>query len=437
MSKIDFVCENIGVNTAGHLTFAGQDTVELAARYGTPLYLMDEERIRYNCRVYTKAFRDYFSPGSRPLYASKACSFKQMYRIVQEEGMGIDVVSCGEMFTAAQAGFDLTNAYFHSNNKTDEDVRFAMEQGVGYFVVDNVEEIRVIESEAAARGMKQKVLLRLTPGIDPHTYEAVNTGMVDSKFGTAIETGQAEEAVAFILQQPHVELVGFHCHVGSQVFAEDVFERAVVVMLQFIAAVREKFSFVTQQLNLGGGYGVRYVASDGHLDIGKKLGSLAKVVNETCANLAIPVPAFLMEPGRSIVADAGMTLYTVGMVKRIPGYKNYVSVDGGMTDNPRFALYGSRYTCLTANKMNVACEQEASLVGRCCESGDIIQEKVPFPESIQRGDVVAVCTTGAYNYSMASNYNRIPRPPVVMLKDGESYVAVRRETLADLVNLDV
>lgn len=437
MSNFDFVCENIGVNQAGHLTFAGQDTLELAARYGTPLYLMDEERIRYNCRVYAKAFRDYFAPGSRPLYASKACSFKQIYRVVQEEGMGIDVVSCGEMFTAAQAGFDLTNAYFHSNNKTDEDVRFAMEQGVGYFVVDNVEEIRVIESEAAARGRKQKVLLRLTPGIDPHTYEAVNTGMVDSKFGTAIETGQAEEAVAFILQQPHVELVGFHCHVGSQVFAEDVFERAVVVMLQFIATAREKFGFVTQELNLGGGYGVRYVASDGHLDIGKKLAELAKVVNDTCGTLAIPVPAFLMEPGRSIVADAGMTLYTVGMVKRIPGYKNYVSVDGGMTDNPRFALYGSRYTCLTANKMNVACEQEASLVGRCCESGDIIQEKVPFPESIQRGDVVAVCTTGAYNYSMASNYNRIPRPPVVMLKDGESYVAVRRETLADLVNLDV
>ena len=437
MSASEFVCENLGVNSAGHLTFAEQDTVLLAGQYGTPLYLMDEMRIRHNCRVYTNAFKKNFAAGSLPLYASKACSFKQIYRIVQEEGMGIDVVSCGEIYTAFKAGFDLQNAYFHSNNKTDEDVRYAMDKGVGYFVVDNVEEIRVIEKEAAERNIRQKVLLRLTPGIDPHTYAAVNTGQVDSKFGTAIETGQAEEATAFILQQPHVELMGFHCHVGSQVFTEDVFERSVGVMLEFIAAAKKKFGFVTSQLNLGGGYGVRYVAGDATLDIGKKLEELSRAVKETCARLQISVPAFLMEPGRSIVADAGLTLYTVGTVKEIPGYKNYVSVDGGMTDNPRFALYGSRYTCLTANKMLESCDKEASLVGRCCESGDIIQEHVQFPKGIKRGDIVAVCTTGAYNYSMASNYNRIPRPPVVMLKDGESYVAVKRERLDDLVSLDV
>ena len=437
MATSDFVCENISVNREGHLTFAGQDTVVLAQQYGTPLYLMDEERIRHNCRVYTGAFRKCFGAGSLSLYASKACSFKQIYRIVQEEGMGIDVVSCGEIYTALQAGFDLSKAYFHSNNKTDEDVAYAMAKGVGYFVVDNVEEIRVIEGAAADRGIKQKVLLRITPGIDPHTYAAVNTGMVDSKFGTAIETGQAEEAVAFILQQPYVELAGFHCHVGSQVFAEDVFERSAVVMLEFMAQARDKFGFTAGQLNLGGGYGVRYVDSDGSIDIGEKLTNLAKVINETCERLHFPVPAILMEPGRSIVADAGMTLYTVGMVKRISGYKNYVSIDGGMTDNPRFALYGSRYTCLTANKMQENFNQRASLVGRCCESGDIIQENVAFPESITRGDTVAVCTTGAYNYSMASNYNRIPRPPVVMLKNGESYVAVKREKLEDLAGLDV
>ncbi len=437
MGAIEFVCENLGVNGAGHLTFAGQDTVLLAGQYGTPLYLMDEERIRHNCRVYTNAFKKNFAIGSKPLYASKACSFKQIYRIVQEEGMGIDVVSCGEIYTALQAGFDLRNAYFHSNNKTDEDVGYAMDKGVGCFVVDNVEEIRVIEKEAAERGIRQKVLLRLTPGIDPHTYAAVNTGQVDSKFGTAIETGQAEEATAFILQQPHVELTGFHCHVGSQVFTEDVFERSVVVMLEFIATVKKKFGFEAVQLNLGGGYGVRYVESDAVLDIGKKLEELSHVVKETCARLQISVPAFLMEPGRSIVADAGLTLYTVGTLKEIPGYKNYVSIDGGMTDNPRFALYGSRYTCLTANKMQETCDKEASLVGRCCESGDIIQEHVQFPKSIKRGDIVAVCTTGAYNYSMASNYNRIPRPPVVILKDGGSYVAVKRERLEDLVSLDV
>ena len=432
-----FVCDNIAVSEQGNLTFAGYDTAALAAQYGTPLYLLDEDRIRQNCRIYLEAFRKHFGSGSLPLYASKANSFKQIYRIMQEEGMGIDVVSCGEIYTALQAGYDVGNAYFHSNNKTDEDIRFAMEHGVGYFVVDNVEEIRVIESEAAARNIRQKVLLRLTPGIDPHTYAAVDTGQVDSKFGTAIETGQAAEAVRYTLAQPHVELVGFHCHVGSQVFAEDVFERASVVMLEFIAEMRKTLGYTAKVLDLGGGYGVRYVDSDGYLDIGEKIADVAKAVKETCARLGIPEPAILMEPGRSIVADAGMTLYTVGTVKQIPGYKNYVSIDGGMTDNPRFALYGSRYTCYIANRMKEACTLECSLVGRCCESGDIIQENVKFPETVGRGDIAAVCTTGAYNYSMASNYNRIGRPPVVMLAGGESYIAVKRETLDDLIRLDV
>lgn len=435
--KREFVCENIGVNAAGHLTFGNQDTTELAARYGTPLYLMDEDRIRERCRTYTRAFQAHFGPGSRPLYASKACSFKQMYRIMTEEGMGIDVVSAGEICTAKQAGFDLSLAYFHSNNKTDEDIRYAMDCGVGYFVADNEEEIRAIEAEAAARGVKQKVLLRLTPGIDPHTYEAVSTGQVDSKFGSAIETGQAEAFTAFTLQQPHVLLEGFHCHVGSQVFEEDVYERACEVMLTFVAEMKAKYGFEARQLDMGGGYGVRYVAGDGHLDIGNKLGEMAAAIHAICARLEIAEPAILMEPGRSIVADAGMTLYTCGTVKRIPGYKNYVSIDGGMTDNPRFALYGSRYTVYAANKMEEETPLVASVVGRCCESGDIIQENVPMPESIGRGDIVAVCTTGAYNYSMASNYNRVARPPVVMLKEGNSYVAVRRETVEDVVALDL
>lgn len=432
-----FVCDNISVNSQGHLTFSGQDTTALAAQYGTPLYLMDEDRIRHNCRIYTEAFRRYFGEGSFPLYASKANAFKQIYRIVKDEGMGIDVVSVGEIYTAMQAGFPLENAFFHSNNKTDDDIAYAIDCGIGYFVVDNTEEIRAIEEKAAERGVKQKILLRLTPGIDPHTYAAVNTGKVDSKFGAAIETGQAEEFAVYTLAQPHIELRGFHCHVGSQVFAENVFERAAVVMLEFIAMMREKHGYTARQLNLGGGYGVRYVADDANIDIAQKIGDVAAAVNAACERLNIPVPAIIMEPGRSIVADAGMTLYTVGAVKTIPGYKSYVSVDGGMTDNPRFALYGSRYTCLAANKMRAETPLACSLVGRCCESGDIIQENVSFPADIGRGDIVAVCTTGAYNYSMASNYNRIPRPPVVMLCGGESYVAVRRETPADLTSLDL
>lgn len=432
-----FTADNISVNPSGHLTFAGQDCTEIAHVYGTPLYLMDEERIRANCRMYLQAFRDFFGENALPLYASKAASFKQMYRIMKEEGMGIDVVSAGEILTAKAAGFDLGNAYFHSNNKTDEDIAFAMENGVGCFVVDNIEEIRAIEREAAARGILQEVLLRLTPGIDPHTYAAVNTGCVDSKFGSAIETGQAEEITGFTLEQPHITLAGFHCHVGSMVFAEDVFERAAQVMLGFIADVKEKYGFVTRKLDLGGGFGVPYVMSDGRIDIPEKIRGIAETITKVCRERDLTVPFILMEPGRSIVADAGMTLYTVGTVKRIPGYKNYVSIDGGMSDNPRFALYRSKYTCFIANRMNEACPMKASLVGRLCESGDIIQENVSFPETVTRGDIAAVCTTGAYNYSMASNYNRLGRPPVVMLRNGESYIAVRRETPEDVLQYDL
>ncbi len=427
------ICDNITIGQNGHLYFAGQDTVELAKQYGTPLYLMDEDKIRESCRVYTEAFKKHFGDNARPLYASKANCFKRIYEIMREENMGIDVVSSGEIYTAIQAGYDLSRAYFHSNNKTDADIAYGMDNNIGYFVADNVEEIKAIEAEAARRGIKQKVLLRLTPGIDPHTYEAIATGKVDSKFGSAIETGQAEEITVFTLAQPHVELMGFHCHVGSQVFGEDIFERAAVVMLEFVADMKAKHGFMAPQLDLGGGYGVRYVEDDPYLDVDTKVGQVAAAIKEACARLNIEMPEIHMEPGRSIVAAAGMTLYTCGTVKKIPGYKNYVSVDGGMPDNPRFALYGSKYTCLVANKMNEECDFVASIVGRCCESGDIIQEGVSVPSSVGRGDTVAVCTTGAYNYSMASNYNRLPRAPIVMLRGGnESYVAVRRESFADL-----
>ena len=432
------ICDNITVGQNGHLYFAGQDTVELAKQYGTPLYLMDEDKIRESCRVYTEAFKKHFGENARPLYASKANCFKRIYEIMREEDMGIDVVSSGEMYTAIQAGYDLSRAYFHSNNKTDADIAYGMDNGIGYFVADNVEEIKAIEAEAARRGIRQKVLLRLTPGIDPHTYEAIATGKVDSKFGSAIETGQAEEITVFTLAQPHVELMGFHCHVGSQVFGEDIFERAAVVMLEFVADMKAKHGYLAPQLDLGGGYGVRYVESDPYLDVDTKVGQVAAAIKETCARLNIEMPEIHMEPGRSIVAAAGMTLYTCGTVKKIPGYKNYVSIDGGMPDNPRFALYGSKYTCLVANKMNEECDFVASIVGRCCESGDIIQEGVSVPSSVGRGDTVAVCTTGAYNYSMASNYNRLPRAPIVMQRGGnESYVAVRRESFADLCANDL
>lgn len=430
------ICENITVNDEGRLCFAGRDTAELAAEFKTPLYLLDEDRIRHNCRVYKAAMDRHFSPGSRPLYASKAASFKEIYRIMSDEGMGVDVVSCGEIYTAWAAGFDMSLAYYHGSNKTDENIRFAMSKDVGTFVVDNREELLAVDAEAARRGRKQRILLRLTPGIDPHTYAAIATGKVDSKFGAAIATGQAEDLTVRALACENVELMGFHCHVGSQVFAEDVFERAAAVMLDYVALVKEKHGFVTRWLDLGGGYGVRYVESDPALDIAEKIAQVAAVVHERCAALDIAEPAIFLEPGRSIMADAGMTLYTVGSVKTIPGYKSYVSVDGGMTDNPRFALYGSRYTCLAAGKMKEPADFNCSLVGHCCESGDILQEGVSFPESIRRGDLVAVCTTGAYNYAMSSHYNRVPRPPVVMLRKGEARVVVRRETVEDVAAFD-
>ena len=431
------ICDNITVKD-GVLYFAGQNTVELAKEYGTPLYLLDEDKIREKCRSYKKAFKMHFGPAAQPLYASKANCFKRIYEIMKEEEMGIDVVSSGEIYVALRAGYDLSHAFFHSNNKTDEDIAYAIENGIGYFVADNVEEVKAVEAEAARRETKQKLLLRLTPGTDPHTYEAVATGKVDSKFGTPIETGQADEIVEFTLRQEHIILEGFHCHVGSQVFGEDIFERAAVVMLEFIAAMRDKYGYTAKVLDLGGGYGVRYTENDPYLDIETKVGQVAASIKETCRRLNLEMPEIHMEPGRSIVADAGMTLYTVGTVKKIPGYKNYVSIDGGMPDNPRFALYRSSYTCLPANKMDEKCEFECSIVGRCCESGDIIQEHVMMPESIGRYDTVAVCTTGAYNYSMASNYNKLPRPPIVMLKGGnESYVAVRRESFEDLMRNDI
>lgn len=430
------ICKNIKV-IDNELYFNNFKVTDLAKKYGTPLYLMDENRIRENINVYKSALKNYFGDSAMMLYASKACSFKYIYKIMQEENVGIDLVSSGELYTAKKTGFDLSKAYFHSNNKTDFDISYGIENNVGYFVADNIEEVNVIERECAKLDKVQKILLRLTPGIDTHTYEADQTGKIDSKFGTAIETGQALSLVGDVLKLPHIKLMGFHCHVGSQVFEEDVYERTSEIMLGFFSKVKEVYGFDTLEYDIGGGLGVRYVESDSVLNIAKKLKELSDYIKSKCKELNIIIPAFRMEPGRSIVADAGMTLYTVGTIKKIPGYKNYVSIDGGMADNPRFALYGANYTCMVANKMNESLDFKADLAGRCCESGDIIQKDVMFPSSVKRYDIVAVATTGAYNYSMASNYNRLPRPAVVMLKDNKDFIVVKAETLENLIQNDV
>ncbi len=438
VSSPENLCENIRISEKGTLLFAGREAAELIEKYGSPLFVFDEERVRENCRSYKRALLDNFGKDALPLYASKAASFKRIYEIIAEEGLGTDVVSAGEIYTARLAGFPLSKAYFHSNNKTDADIAYAMDMGVGTFVVDNIEELEVINQTAKEKKILQRVLLRLTPGIDPHTYAAVATGNVDSKFGSAIETGQALEITREALAMENIHLSGFHCHVGSQVFDSDVFIRSSSIMLEFIRDCRAELGYSAEELDLGGGFGVRYTEADSYVNVEELIAQVASHMRHSCEILGIEMPKVRFEPGRSIVADACATLYTVGTVKRIPGYKNYVSVDGGMTDNPRFALYGSKYTIALANKMNADCDFECSVVGRCCESGDIIGEHVLLPADVKRGDILAVFTTGAYNYSMSSNYNRVARLPVVMVdKSGKDYLAVRRETVEDIARNDI
>ncbi len=427
---------NLGINEEGHLTLAGVDTVRLAEKYSTPLMIFDEDRIRERMRTYKNAMKKYFCECSMPLFASKALCFKKIYTIANEEEIGIDLVSPGELYTARAAGFPLSRAYFHGNNKTDEDIELAIESGLGYFVADNREELDAVNRIAGEKGIKQKILLRLTPGIDPHTHAAITTGKVDSKFGTAIETGQAFELVRYILTLENIILEGFHCHIGSQCFEIKPFCDGADIMIMFMARVRDELGFEASTLNLGGGFGVRYVDSDPEMDIDENIKLIAKHIDSTCARFNYTKPKILMEPGRSLVADAGVTIYTVGSVKTITGYKSYVSIDGGMADNPRYALYTSAYTVLNASCANKAPDFTATIAGRCCESGDLIQENVKIKRP-ERGDKLAVLVTGAYNFSMASNYNRLPRPALVMVKDGKDSLAVRRESFEDLIKNDL
>ena len=424
------------VNEKNNLTCGGADTVEIAKEYGTPCYVIDENTVRKNCRVYKEAMKDFFGEGSMPLYASKALSFKEIYRIVAEEGLGIDVVSPGELYTAKSAGFPMEKAYFHGNNKTDKDIDMALDAGIGYFVVDNREELDSLDEKAGKRGIVQKILLRITPGIDPHTHKAIMTGNVDSKFGTAIETGQAIEFVGYALTKKNVQLDGFHIHIGSQIFEIDPFCDGAEIMIKFIKDVYSKFGVQMKVLNLGGGFGVPYVEEDPKIDYRENIKNISERIKKICADSNVEMPNILMEPGRSLVAAAGLTLYTVGSVKEITGFKNYVSIDGGMPDNPRYALYSSQYTALIASRPLAPKTYRCTIAGRCCESGDLIAENIDI-QPCKKGDILAVLTTGAYNYSMASNYNRILKPPVIMVKDGNTRLAVKGETFEDLIRNDL
>lgn len=428
--------DNLSVNAAGHLCLAGVDTVSLAEKWGTPLYVLDEARIRRKMRVYADTMAACFPRGSFPLYASKALSFREIYRIAHDEGIGADIVSGGELHTALSAGFPAERLFFHGSSKTEAEIRFAVERDIGFFIVDNPEELRRISRIAGEEGKMQKVLLRLTPGIDPHTFAAVTTGTVESKFGIAIETGQAEDFVREALEAPSVELRGYHCHIGSQIADAQPFKDTIDIMTAFMSRIRGALGYIPQILNIGGGLAVPYFEGDCSADPAQVLPQIAEHLNRRCAEHSLPVPAVLTEPGRSIVADAGLTLYHVENVKSIPGYVDYVAVDGGMTDNPRYALYGSRHSAVAAGKAAEPADCLVSISGRCCESDDLIGSEMPL-QRVRPGDIVAVLVTGAYNYSMASHYNRVPKPAVVMVRDGGDRLVVRRETYDDLTACDL
>lgn len=427
--------DNYGINTAGHFTVAGIDTVGLAKEYGTPLYVFDEDKMRSMCQKYTEGAARYFK-NAKILFASKALSFKEIYRIADSEGLCADTVSSGEIYTALAAGFPPEKIHFHGNNKTVADLEYAVKSGVGVIIADNLAELDNLDEICAAESKTSSVVLRVTPGIDPHTHVKISTGKVDSKFGSAIETGQALEAVRYALSKKHIRLIGIHCHVGSQSFDPQPFLDAADIMMRFLAEIREKTGVTLSVLNLGGGFGVRYVPDQQNLDIDYMLREIAARVRNNCEIYGLDEPEMNFEPGRSIVAAAGVTLYTVGNIKTIPGYKSYVSIDGGMADNPRYALYQAPYYSLIANKADRDMDFVADIAGRCCESGDLIQEHTLL-QTPEKGDILAVCVTGAYNYSMASNYNRLPRPALVIVGKNGTRLGIRRESLEDLIRNDL
>lgn len=433
---MDFVMDCLSVNESGNLSIGGCDVSALAKEYGTPLYIMDEGEIRKNCRIYAEAMKKYYGGNGLVLYASKAFSCKYIYKLAMEEGLGVDTVSGGEIYTALSAGFPAEKIYFHGNNKTVDELELAIKNDIGCIVIDNADEVDRIEEVAEKYGKVVKAMFRVSPGVDAHTHDFIKTGQIDSKFGTAIETGAALELIKYTQPKKNIRIAGIHCHIGSQIFELDPFREAAEIMLSFMKEIKDETGIEIEELNLGGGFGIKYTEQDTPIDYDKFIEAVSKVVKEKSEEKGLKCPFILMEPGRSLVAPAGLTVYTVGTVKRIEGIRNYVCVDGGMGDNPRFILYGAEYDAVLPERpMAERCEK-VTIAGKCCESGDVIIEDIMMPE-INKGDLVAVLATGAYNYSMSSNYNRIPKPPVVMVKDGVSKIVVKRETYEDIIKNDL
>lgn len=431
-----FVSKNLNVNEKGHLTIAGIDTVALAQKYGTPLYVMDEDLIREHCRSFKNSIDKYYNGEGIACYASKAFSCKAMCKIIKEENLGLDVVSEGELYTAESAGFPMERVCFHGNNKTDRELSYAIEKRVGRIIVDNIFELERLDKIASNAGVKANIMFRIKPGIDAHTHDFVKTGQIDSKFGVALETGEAFDIVKKAISLNNINLVGLHCHIGSQIFDIDPFVSAAEVMIDLIEKIKLELNYEIKELNLGGGFGIKYTDEDTPVEYDKYMEKVSARVKELCAEKNLKLPFILIEPGRSIIAPAGITLYTLGCVKEIPNIRTYISVDGGMCDNPRYALYKSQYDAVIANRAAEPKTETVTIAGKCCESGDLIGENMKIQKA-EAGDIVAVLATGAYNYSMSSNYNRIPKPAVVMISNGESRVVVKRETLEDIIRNDL
>ncbi len=431
--------ETLKINGLGHLELGGADCVELAKEFGTPLYLFDEAYIRKMMGVYRDTLARCYEGRGMVLYASKAFSCKAIYRIADEENIGIDVVSGGELYTALSAGFPAGRIYMHGNNKLDYEIGEALDAGIGCIVADAYSEIDKIDAEAEKRGLRQKILLRINPGVEAHTHAFVQTATTDSKFGFSLANGEAEKVTAYALTKKNLLLEGYHCHIGSQIFEKQSFVLAVEKCMDFAAEMKAKLGFAPATLNLGGGYGIWYTDEDRKIPAegyAEYLEALLAAVKEKAMEKGLELPYLLIEPGRSIVGEAGVTLYTVGAIKEIPGVKKYVAIDGGMFDNPRYALYESKYTALLANRADEECTELVTIAGKCCESGDIIAVNVPLPK-VNSGDIVAVLSTGAYNYSMAMNYNRNKIPPCVLVKDGKGEYIVRPQSYADVARNDM
>lgn len=423
------------INQFGHLEIGGCDTVELAQQFGTPLYVLDEQLIRDNCRAYMDAFNKHAGVAFQVTYASKALSTMAICRMIEEEGLSLDVVSDGELHTALKAGFPAERIHFHGNNKTPAELEMALEASIGCIVIDNFTELQLLQSQALKRNQQVDVLLRLTPGVEAHTHAYIQTGQEDSKFGFSLTGGHAIQAVEQCLGASQIRLLGFHCHIGSQIFDVTGFKLAIEKLGTFAAACFKRYNFVSQVINVGGGFGIRYTKDDTPIPVGHYI---TAIVNDVKAAFAYQqqLPEIWVEPGRSIVGEAGTTLYRVGTEKHIPGVRHYIAVDGGMTDNPRPALYQAKYEAILANKANAVTEQTVSVAGKCCESGDMLIWDLDLPQ-VAIGDILAVGSTGAYNYSMASHYNRIRKPAVVLVSEGNADIIVKRETLDDITAHDV